>query len=84
VEQFFINMVKNNQLKIMTRDAGASGLHSNAEHWNEELFVLFNKNRPLCHYVKLDCLKSDNKTYFMSSFLKPMASHNPFYNYCFH
>jgi len=41
VEQFFINIVKNNQLKIMTRDAGASGLHSNAEHWNEELIVLF-------------------------------------------
>jgi hypothetical protein len=34
-------MIKSNQLKIITRDAGASGLHSNAEHWNEELFVLF-------------------------------------------
>jgi len=28
-------MIKSNQLKIITRDAGASGLHSNAEHWNE-------------------------------------------------
>jgi len=36
-------MIKSNQLKIITRDAGASGLHSNAAHWNEEPFVLFNK-----------------------------------------
>jgi len=35
-QQFFINMIKSNQLEITTRDAGASGLHSNAEHWNEE------------------------------------------------
>jgi len=34
-QQFFINMVKSNELEIITRDAGASGLHSNAEHWNE-------------------------------------------------
>jgi hypothetical protein len=34
-------MIKSNELEIITRDAGASGLHSNAAHWNEELFVLF-------------------------------------------
>ena len=37
-QQFFIKMIKSNQLEIITRDAGASGLHSNAEHWNEENF----------------------------------------------
>jgi hypothetical protein len=37
---------KSNQLEIITRDAGASGRHSNAAHWNEELFVLFDKNLP--------------------------------------
>jgi len=31
-QQFFVKMIKSNQLKIITRDAGASGLHSNAEH----------------------------------------------------
>jgi len=34
-------MIKSNRLEIITRDAGASGLHSNAEHRNEELLVLF-------------------------------------------
>jgi hypothetical protein len=72
-QQFFITMIKSNELEIIPRDAGASGLHSNAEHWNEELFVLFDKNWQLCHCVKLDCLKSDNKTYFASQFLKSMA-----------
>jgi len=43
-------MIKSNQLKIIARDAGASGLHSNAAHWNEEPFVLFNK---ICHIVIL-------------------------------
>jgi len=57
-------MIKSNQLKIITRDAGASGLHSNAEHWNEELFVLFNKNLPYYHFVKFYCLKPDNITHF--------------------
>jgi len=32
-------MIKSNQLKIITRDAGASGLHSNAEHWNKKAFI---------------------------------------------
>ncbi len=72
-QQFFIKMIKSNQLKITTRDAGASGLHSNAAHWNEELFVLFNKKLPYCHFVKFYCLKPDKKTYFESQFLKPMA-----------
>jgi hypothetical protein len=48
-------MIQSNELKIITRDAGASGLHSNAEHWNEELFVLFNKNlshRPVSQFLK--------------------------------
>ena len=31
-QPFFINMIKSNKLEIITRDAGASGLHSNAEH----------------------------------------------------
>jgi hypothetical protein len=66
-------MIKSNELKIITRDAGASGLHSNAAHWNEELLVLFNKNLPYCHFVKFYCLKPDNKTYFVSQFLKSMA-----------
>jgi hypothetical protein len=43
-------MMKINQLKIMTRDTGASGRHSNAAHWNEEPFVLFNKNLPYCYF----------------------------------
>jgi len=55
-QQFFIKMIKSNQLKIITRDAGASGLHSNAEHWNEELFVLFNKN--LSYRIVSQFLKS--------------------------
>jgi hypothetical protein len=72
-QQFFIKMIQNNELKIITRDAGASGLHSNAEHRNEELFVLFNKKLPYCHFLKFYCLKPDNKTYFESQFLKAMA-----------
>jgi len=72
-QQFFIKMIKSNQLEITTRDAGASGLHSNAEHWNEELFVLSNKNLSHRHVVKLNCLKPDNITHFASQFLKSMA-----------
>ncbi len=72
-QQFFIKIIKSNQLKIITRDAGASGLHSNTEHWNEELFVLFNKNLPYCHFVKFYCLKPDNKAYFELQFPKSIA-----------
>jgi len=64
---------KSNELEIITRDAGASGLHSNAEHWNEEPFVLFNKNLSHHHFVKFYCLKPDNITHFVSQFLKSMA-----------
>jgi len=35
-EPFFINMIKSNQLKIITRDAGASGRHSHAGAWERE------------------------------------------------
>jgi len=49
-------MIKSTQLEIMTLDAGASGRHSNAAHWNEELFVLFDKKRPHRHFMKLDCV----------------------------
>jgi hypothetical protein len=31
--QFFIKMIKGNLLKIVTRDAGASGRHSHAGAW---------------------------------------------------
>jgi hypothetical protein len=48
-QQFFIKMIKNNELEIIKRDAGASGLHSHAAHGNEELFVLFNKKLPHRH-----------------------------------
>jgi hypothetical protein len=66
-------MIKSNELKIITRDAGASGLHSNAAHWNEELFVLFNKKLPYCRFVKFYCLKPDNITIFVLQFPKSMA-----------
>jgi hypothetical protein len=33
---FFIEMIKSNQLEIITRDAGASGRHSHAALGNEE------------------------------------------------
>jgi len=32
-QQFFINMVKSNELEIIMRDAGASGRHSHAGAW---------------------------------------------------
>ena len=66
-------MIKSNQLKIITRDAGASGRHSNAAHWNEEPFVLFDKKLSHRHIVKLNYLIPDNITHFVSQFLKSMA-----------
>jgi len=39
-EQFFIKMIKSNQLKIITRDAGASGRHSHAGAWEREVLNL--------------------------------------------
>jgi len=72
-QQFLINMIKSNELEIITRDAGASGRHSHAAHGNEELFVLFNNNLPYCHFVKFYCLKPDNITHFVPQFPKSMA-----------
>jgi len=35
-KQFFITTIKSNRLKIITRDAGASELHSHAGAWERE------------------------------------------------
>jgi len=37
------NMIKSNRLKIITCDAGASGLHSHAGAWEREMYELYKK-----------------------------------------
>jgi len=41
-QQFFIKMIKSNELEIITRDAGASGLHSHASAWERGKTIVSN------------------------------------------